>query len=133
VGPGYDLQVPWSVRFTWSGNFMHDASWSVGEQGFANVSHGCVNLSPEHAQTYYELAVPGDPVTVTGSPKAGKWDDGWTVWFLSWRELLHGSALHKAVKVGPKGSRFVAPSEAPSAKAKAPVGKPRKGNAEASS
>jgi hypothetical protein len=131
-GPGYDLQVPWSVRFTWSGNYMHDASWSVGVQGSANVSHGCVNLSPEHAQTYYELAVPGDPVTVTGSPKAGKWDDGWTVWFLSWSELLRGSALHKAVKVGPKGSSFVKPSSLHGSKAKAPIDKPKIGNAQAS-
>ena len=68
-GPGYDLQVPWSVRFTWSGDYVHDAYWSVGQQGFANVSHGCVNLSPEHAKTYYQLAVPGDPVTISGSPR----------------------------------------------------------------
>ena len=131
-GPGYDIQVPWSVRFTWSGNYMHDASWSVGVQGYANVSHGCVNLSPEHAQTYYKLAVPGDPVTVTGSPKAGKWDDGWTVWFLSWRELLRGSALHRAVKVGTKGSTFVAPSSLQKSKAKSPIGAPRVGNSQAS-
>jgi lipoprotein-anchoring transpeptidase ErfK/SrfK len=132
VGPDYDIQVPWSVLFTWSGNYMHDASWSVGVQGYANVSHGCVNLSPEHAQTYYELAVPGDPVTVTGSPRAGKWGDGWTVWFLSWSELLHGSAMHKAVKLGPRGSTFVAPSSLPKSKAKAPVGAPKVGNSRAS-
>ena len=63
-GPGYDIWVPWSVRFTWSGDYMHDAFWSVGEQGFTNVSHGCVNLSPANAETYYKLAVPGDPVTI---------------------------------------------------------------------
>jgi len=131
-GPGYDLQVPWSVRCTWSGNYLHDASWSVGQQGYANVSHGCVNLSPEHAQTYYGLAVPGDPVTVSGSPKAGKWGDGWTVWFLSWSELLQGSALHKAVKVGTKGSTFVAPSSLRKSKAKSPIGAPRVGNSQAS-
>ena len=70
-GPGYDIWVPWSVRFTWSGDYMHDAFWSVGEQGFTNVSHGCVNLSPANAETYYKLAVPGDPVTITGSPRGG--------------------------------------------------------------
>jgi len=132
VGPGYDIQVPWSVRFTWSGNYMHDASWSVGEQGFVNVSHGCVNLSPEHAQTYYGLAVPGDPVTVTGSPKAGKWDDGWTVWFLSWSHLVRGSAMHKAVKLGPKGSSFVSPSSLPRSKPKPPLNGPALGNSQAS-
>jgi lipoprotein-anchoring transpeptidase ErfK/SrfK len=109
-GPGYDIEVPWSVRFTWSGDYLHDAFWSVGEQGFENVSHGCVNLSPANAETYYKLAVPGDPVTITGSPRGGTWGNGWTVWFLSWRELLHGSALHQAVRVGPNGSRFVRPA-----------------------
>ncbi|HVT68104.1 MAG TPA: Ig-like domain-containing protein [Trebonia sp.] len=57
-GPGYDLLVPWSVRFTFSGDYYHDAYWSVGEQGFENVSHGCVNLAPANAETYYKLAVP---------------------------------------------------------------------------
>ena len=102
-GPGYNIEVPWSVRFTWSGDYLHDAYWSVGQQGFANVSHGCVNLSPAHAQTYYQLAVPGDPVTITGSPRGGTWDNGWTMWFLSWRDLWHGSALHRAVRAGPEG------------------------------
>ncbi len=67
-GPGYDLMVPFSVRFTWSGDYMHDAYWSVGEQGFTNVSHGCVNLSPANAETYYNWAVPGDPVRSTAAP-----------------------------------------------------------------
>ncbi|MGH3190343.1 MAG: L,D-transpeptidase, partial [Streptosporangiaceae bacterium] len=59
TGPGYSLEVPWSVRFTFSGDYYHDAYWSVGEQGFENVSHGCVNLSPADAEIYYKLAVPG--------------------------------------------------------------------------
>ena len=58
VGPDYDLQVPYSVRFTWSGDFIHAAPWSVGSQGYANVSHGCVNLAPERAQTYYDCRSP---------------------------------------------------------------------------
>ncbi|MFL5767157.1 MAG: Ig-like domain-containing protein, partial [Actinomycetota bacterium] len=97
IGPGYDINVPWSVRFTLSGDFMHDAFWSVGEQGFENVSHGCVNMSPANAKTYYKLAGFGDPVTITGSPKAGRWGDGWTVWFLTWHQFLDGSATHEAV------------------------------------
>jgi lipoprotein-anchoring transpeptidase ErfK/SrfK len=110
VGPGYNIEVPWSVRFTWSGDYLHDAYWSVGEQGFTNVSHGCVNMSPADAETYYKMAVPGDPVKITGSPRAGVWDNGWTMWFLSWKKWLQGSALHKAVRAGPSGSTFVSPS-----------------------
>jgi lipoprotein-anchoring transpeptidase ErfK/SrfK len=129
IGPGYDIEVPWSVRFTNGGNFLHDAYWSVGEQGFENVSHGCVNLSPEHAETYYKLAVQGDPVTIRGSPTAGTWGDGWTVWFLTFEQLVRGSAMHKAVRVGPRGSMFVDPGTLPPARAKPPLGTSRPGNA----
>ena len=107
VGPGYNIEVPWSVRFTFSGDYLHDAYWSVGEQGFTNVSHGCVNMSPADAEIYYKMAVPGDPVKITGSPRAGTWDNGWTMWFLPWGLWLRGSALHAAVKAGPGGSTFV--------------------------
>ena len=107
VGPGYNIEVPWSVRFTFSGDYLHDAYWSVGEQGFTNVSHGCVNMSPTDAEIYYKMAVPGDPVTVTGSPRAGTWDNGWTMWFLPWNQWVRGSALHGVVEAGPQGSTFV--------------------------
>jgi lipoprotein-anchoring transpeptidase ErfK/SrfK len=108
TGPGYSISVPYSVRITWSGEYLHDAYWSVGAQGFSNVSHGCVNMSPEHARIYYGMSVPGDPVKITGSPRAGTWDNGWTMWFKSWKEWVRGSALHRAVRAGPHGSRFVA-------------------------
>jgi lipoprotein-anchoring transpeptidase ErfK/SrfK len=127
-GPGYDISVPWSVRFTWSGDYLHDAFWSVGQQGFENVSHGCINLSPANAETYYKLSVPGDPVTVTGSPRGGAWGNGWTVWFLGWKELLAGSALHRAARVGPDGSGFVAPANLPGRTNPAPLGAPAPGN-----
>jgi hypothetical protein len=132
IGPGYDILVPWSVRFTLSGDFMHDAFWSVGEQGFTNVSHGCVNMSPANAETYYKMALQGDPVTVTGSPQAGRWGNGWTVWFLGWRDLLGGSALHQAVRAGPQGSSFVAPGTVRPSKAKSPLKTSHPGNSNAS-
>jgi lipoprotein-anchoring transpeptidase ErfK/SrfK len=113
-GQGYkNVPVFDSVRFTWSGNYYHSAPWSVGEQGFTNVSHGCVNLSPEHAAWYYARANPGDPITIIGSPASGQWDDGYTEWFLTWSQLLRGSATHQAVQVGPTGSTFVDPSTLP--------------------
>jgi len=132
VGDDYDLRVPYSVRFTWSGAFIHAAPWSVGSQGYANVSHGCVNLAPDRARTYYGWSLPGDPVTVTGSPRRGKWGDGWTAWFLSWKGLLKGSALRKAVRVGPDGSTLVRPSDLKPSRARAPLGRPRPANADPS-
>jgi lipoprotein-anchoring transpeptidase ErfK/SrfK len=131
-GPGYRIEVPWSVRFTWTGDYLHDAFWSVGQQGFTNVSHGCVNMSPADAEFYYKMAVPGDPVTITGSPRSGAWDNGWTHWFLSWSQLLGGSALHQAVVAGPNGSSFVDPSTLAASTAVAPIGTPAAKNSRAS-
>ena len=131
VGPGYNIEVPWSVRFTWSGDYLHDAYWSVGEQGFTNVSHGCVNMPPADAEVYYNMAVPGDPVTISGSPRGGTWDNGWTDWFLTWKQLVAGSALHEAVQAGPDGSKFVNPATLPAVHATAPLQTAIWGNARA--
>jgi lipoprotein-anchoring transpeptidase ErfK/SrfK len=132
VGPDYDLMVPYSVRFTWSGDFVHAASWSVGSQGYVNVSHGCVNVGPSNAALYYSWSIPGDPVTVTGSPKAGGWDDGYTCWFLSWKQLWKGSATKMAVRVNENGSTFVKPYKIKKSHAKSPIDKPQSDNAAAS-
>jgi lipoprotein-anchoring transpeptidase ErfK/SrfK len=121
TGPGYSLEVPYSVRFTFSGDYYHDAYWSVGEQGYENVSHGCVNLSPTDAEIYYNMAVPGDPITIVGSPKGGTWDNGFTEWFLSWSQYLKGSATGQAVEAGPSGSTFVNPATLPPDTAHAPL------------
>ncbi len=121
--PGYyDELVNWAVRFTFSGDYYHSAPWSVVDQGVTNVSHGCVNLPPADAEIYYKMAVPGDPITITNSPKGGDWDDGWTEWFLDWNQYLAGSATHMAVEAGPDGSTFVSPSSLPADTATAPAG-----------
>jgi lipoprotein-anchoring transpeptidase ErfK/SrfK len=131
IGPGYNLLVPWSVDFTYSGDFIHDAYWSVGVQGAANVSHGCVNTSPAHAETYYNMEQPGDPVTVAGSPAAGTPGNGWTEWFMTWSQWLRGSATGDAVVAGPTGSSLVSPASLPAATGGAPLSQPRSGSARA--
>jgi lipoprotein-anchoring transpeptidase ErfK/SrfK len=130
--PGYYNElVNYAVRFTFSGDYYHSAPWSVVNQGVSNVSHGCVNLPPEDAQIYYQMAIPGDPITITNSPKAGKWDDGWTEWFLGWNDYLQGSATHMAVEASPNGSKFVSPSSLPSDTASTPVETATAGNFQA--
>ncbi len=106
-GEDYELTVPHSVRITWSGIYLHAAPWSVGAQGSSNVSHGCINMSPEHAAIYYDMSIPGDPVTIKGSSRAGVFDNGWTMWFKTWKQWKRGSALHQYVSAGPRGSSFV--------------------------
>ncbi len=124
----YDELVNWAVRFTFSGDYYHSAPWSVVNQGESNVSHGCVNLAPADAQIYYDMAIPGDPITITSSPKAGSWDNGWTEWFLPWSEYLAGSATHMAVEAGPSGSTLVNPSALPADTAASPLGTSAPGN-----
>jgi lipoprotein-anchoring transpeptidase ErfK/SrfK len=36
----------------------------VGSQGYANVSHGCINLGPDNALWYFNQVGIGDPVVI---------------------------------------------------------------------
>ncbi len=130
--PGYyDVQVNYAVRITWSGDYLHSAPWSIGEQGSTNVSHGCVNMPPQDATEYYNMEVPGDPVTITGSPLAGTPGDGYTDWFLSWDQLLKNSATGQAVQATSQGSTFVSASTLPASTATSPLETPASNNARA--
>jgi lipoprotein-anchoring transpeptidase ErfK/SrfK len=61
---GYKLTVNYAVRVTWGGVYVHSAPWSVASQGNSNVSHGCINLSPDNAQWYYNNVSIGDPIII---------------------------------------------------------------------
>ncbi len=61
---GYLLTVDYAVRITDRGLFVHSAPWAVNSLGFENVSHGCISLSPEDAEWYYNTVKVGDPVIV---------------------------------------------------------------------
>ncbi|WP_370493582.1 L,D-transpeptidase family protein [Mycobacterium sp. pW045] len=61
---GYLINGEYGVRVTWSGVYVHSAPWSVGSQGYSNVSHGCINLSPDDAAWYFNTVRLGDPIVV---------------------------------------------------------------------
>ncbi len=61
---GYKITASYAVRVTWSGVYVHSAPWSVDSQGHANVSHGCINLSPDNAAWYFNQVSVGDPIQV---------------------------------------------------------------------
>ncbi|HJC60311.1 MAG TPA: L,D-transpeptidase family protein [Candidatus Dietzia intestinigallinarum] len=65
---GYDTVVNDGVRLSYDGIFIHSAPWSVADQGVRNVSHGCINLSPEDAAWYYDNTRNGDPFIVVNGP-----------------------------------------------------------------
>ena len=61
---GYKITAQYAVRVTWSGVYVHSAPWSVDSQGYSNVSHGCINLSPDNAAWYFDTVHLGDPIKV---------------------------------------------------------------------
>jgi lipoprotein-anchoring transpeptidase ErfK/SrfK len=89
----YNLTVKYAMRVTWSGEYFHAAPWSVGSQGRANVSHGCVGMSTANAQWLMANSLVGDPAVYTGSNRFMTVDNGWGDWNLSAAEYAKGSAL----------------------------------------
>ncbi|MGC9496790.1 Ig-like domain-containing protein [Streptomyces sp. WG7] len=91
----YDLPVYFATRVTWSGEYVHAAPWSVGSQGSANVSHGCVGMSTASAEWFFDTVQKGDLVEVVNS--AGEtmepFGNGFGDWNLDWTEWRTGSAL----------------------------------------
>jgi lipoprotein-anchoring transpeptidase ErfK/SrfK len=61
---GYRITAYYAERITNSGVYVHSAPWSVDSQGHSNVSHGCINLSPDNAAWYFDIVNVGDPVIV---------------------------------------------------------------------
>jgi len=82
----YNLDAQYAMRVTWTGEFIHAAPWSVGSQGKANVSHGCVGLSTDNAGWLYKGTSIGDVVEFTGSDRKMKPSEGMGVWLYSWEE-----------------------------------------------
>ena len=89
----YRLTVKYAMRMTWTGEFVHAALWSVGSQGRANVSHGCVGMSTSNGAWLFNQVKIGDPITVVGTSRTLERANGWTDWNVSFEEFKKGSAL----------------------------------------
>ncbi len=74
---GYRLTVDDAVRIDNHGLYVHSAPWAVPAMGVENVSHGCISLSPDDAEWYFNAVKVGDPVIVQeGVPLGDKWIEG---------------------------------------------------------
>ncbi|MEH6821292.1 MAG: Ig-like domain-containing protein [Dietzia psychralcaliphila] len=85
---GYKVTVDHGVRLTNEGIYFHALASSMWAQGNTNVSHGCLNLSPDDASWYFDQAVAGDIVEVrnTGGPEQEIWQNGdWAVPWSTWQ------------------------------------------------
>jgi len=85
---GYRTEVDWATQMSYSGIYVHSAPWSVGSQGYSNVSHGCLNVSPSNAKWFYDNTKRGDIVevhntvgsTLPGTDGLGDWNVPWPQW-----------------------------------------------------
>jgi lipoprotein-anchoring transpeptidase ErfK/SrfK len=100
----YRLDVNWAMRITTSGEFVHAAPWSVGSQGYSNVSHGCVGLSTDNAYWLFQNSRVGDIIDVRNTGRPQDLGNGITEWNESWKDWLKGS------KTGPVKTESTTPS-----------------------
>ena len=89
----YKLTSYSNVLFTSGGAFVHSAPWSVGSQGFSNVSHGCVNASPENAAWFFDFSRKGDLIDIVNYVRAPELDQDGTTWSWPWPKWIAGDAL----------------------------------------
>jgi lipoprotein-anchoring transpeptidase ErfK/SrfK len=91
--PGYyKEETDFNLRVTWTGEYLHSAPWSVGAQGNANVSHGCVNMSPANAEWMFNNSKVGDVVRFIGSNRPFLPAEGIGVWQYSYGQWKAQSA-----------------------------------------
>lgn len=90
---GYRTEVDWATQISYSGIYVHAAPWSVGSQGYSNVSHGCINVSTSNGQWFYDNSKRGDVVEIVntvGSVLPGT--DGLGDWNIPWEQWKAGNA-----------------------------------------
>jgi lipoprotein-anchoring transpeptidase ErfK/SrfK len=99
---GYFETVFWDVAISEHGEYVHAAPWSVSQQGHTNVSHGCVNLSPDAATWFFGFSQRGDIVNVVGTSRAAETSDlAMQDWNMSWAQWVAGSAIPHSSPVSP--------------------------------
>jgi len=82
----YNIKVKYAMRLTYSGEFLHQAEWSVASQGRSNVSHGCTGMSPANAKWLFSQSHVGDVVIFKGSKRPLEWGNGYTAWDMSYSQ-----------------------------------------------
>jgi len=91
---GYtNVKKKWAVRISNHGEFIHENEENRGNIGKVNSSHGCVNLFETDAKKYFDSALVGDPVEISGSKANFPTSSDVYDWLISWDEWQSMSAL----------------------------------------
>jgi lipoprotein-anchoring transpeptidase ErfK/SrfK len=109
-----------AVRISNNGEFIHANPSTVGVQGSSNVTNGCINLSLDNAQQYFNSAIYGDPVEVTGTSIQLSYSDGdlWD-WAVDWDTWVSMSATPPPPAAGSTPTSI--PATAPATPTDAPT------------
>ncbi|ROO84208.1 lipoprotein-anchoring transpeptidase ErfK/SrfK [Actinocorallia herbida] len=115
---GYKEVIPFAVRISNSGEYVHSMAARVWAMGRYNLSHGCVNSPPAFAEWFFNNFQRGDVVEITGTKRRVEWNNGWSYYEMPWKQWVKGGALDKEITTGPVD----APAEgAPTAPTGAPT------------
>lgn len=91
---GYtNVNKKWACRISNHGEFIHENQDNAAAIGKTNNSHGCVNLLEADAKNYFDSALIGDPVEITGSRLGSPVNSDVADWFVSWSAWQGKSAL----------------------------------------
>ncbi|GAA1980426.1 L,D-transpeptidase [Amycolatopsis minnesotensis] len=91
---GYtNVNKKWACRISNHGEYIHENQDNASAIGNTNNSHGCVNLLDKDAKAYFDSAMIGDPVEVTGSKLNAVTTSDVMDWLLDWKTWQSKSAL----------------------------------------
>lgn len=106
----FNVRERFAVRISNNGEFIHANPETVGVQGSSNVTNGCINLSLANAEQYFNTAMYGDPVEVTGTRIALSEADGdifdWIFDWSTWKSMsaIKGTPRSTSVPATPSGA-----------------------------
>ena len=88
-----NVNKKWACRISNHGEFIHENQDNAAAIGKTNNSHGCVNLLDADAKNYFDSALIGDPVEISGSNLASPINSDVKNWFYDWKTWQGLSAI----------------------------------------
>ncbi|HJQ46802.1 MAG TPA: Ig-like domain-containing protein [Amycolatopsis sp.] len=91
---GYtNVNKKWACRISNHGEYIHENQDNAAAIGKTNNSHGCVNLLEADAKDYFDSALIGDPVEISGAQLGPITTSDVMDWLVDWQTWKAKSAL----------------------------------------